>query len=91
MRDVSRIHSLNALPRLLAVAAGHSASLINVTGVEVKVAAGVNDSGLRGLHKLRDAAYPRFKASVVLYDGTATIPFGDNLYAVPLRALWENG
>jgi len=60
-----------------------------VAGVEVKSAASVGDADLRGLRKLRDAAGPRFKAGVVLYDGTATISFGDNLYAVPLRALWE--
>jgi hypothetical protein len=60
-----------------------------VAGVEVKSAASVNDADLRGLRKLRDASGPRFRAGVVLYDGTATIPFGDNLYAVPLRALWE--
>lgn len=58
-------------------------------GVEVKAAAGVTDADLRGLRKLRAAAGARFKAGVVLYDGTATISFGDNLYAVPLRALWE--
>jgi len=49
----------------------------------------VSDADLRGLRKLRDAAGPRFQAGVVLYDGTSTISFGDNLYAVPLRALWE--
>lgn len=58
-------------------------------GVEVKAAAGVTDADLRGLRKLRAAAGARFKAGVVLYDGTATISFGDNLYAVPLWALWE--
>jgi len=61
-----------------------------VAGVEVKAAASVSDADLRGLRKLRGAAGPRFKAGVVLYDGTATISFGDNLYAVPLRALWES-
>lgn len=61
----------------------------SAAGVEVKAAASVSDADLRGLRKLRDAAGPRFKAGVVLYDGTATIPFGGNLYAVPLRALWD--
>ena len=60
-----------------------------VAGVEVKSAASVSDADLRGLRKLRDATGPRFKAGVVLYDGTATISFGGNLFAVPLRALWE--
>lgn len=64
---------------------GHSA----VAGVEVKAAATVTETDLRGLRKLRDTAGRRFAAGVVLYDGTATIVFGDGLYAVPLRALWE--
>lgn len=60
-----------------------------VAGVEVKAAATVTDGDLRGLRKLRDAAGPRFAAGVVLYDGPTTIRFGDGLYAVPLRRLWE--
>lgn len=64
---------------------GHSA----IAGIEVKAAATVKEVDLRGLRKLRDAAGRHFAAGVVLYDGTATIAFGDGLYAVPLRALWE--
>ncbi len=60
-----------------------------VAGIEVKAAATVTEGDLRGLKKLRDAAGRRFAAGIVLYDGSATIPFGDGLYAVPLRALWE--
>jgi len=26
---------------------------------------------------------------VVLYDGEAIVPFGNNLYAVPMSTLWE--
>jgi hypothetical protein len=28
-------------------------------------------------------------AGVVLYDGETTASFGDGLFAVPVRALWE--
>ena len=65
--------------------AGHA----TVGGIEVKAAASVTESDFRGLRKLRDAADKRFAAGVVLYDGSATISFGDRLHAVPLRALWE--
>ena len=41
----------------------------------------------RGMHKLKQAAGKRFKAGVVLYDGEASAPFGDGLYAVPIRQL----
>jgi len=60
-----------------------------VAGVEVKAGATVTASDFRGLRKLREASGSRFKAGVVLYDGEATLPFGDRLHAVPLRCLWE--
>ena len=60
-----------------------------VAGVEVKAAATIKEADLRGLRKLRTAAGGRFVAGVVLYDGSATIAFGDSLFAVPVRKLWE--
>lgn len=60
-----------------------------LAGVEVKAAATVTAADFRGLRKLREAAGRRFTAGVVLYDGEATAPFGDDLYAVPIRSLWE--
>lgn len=60
-----------------------------IVGVEVKAAASVRTSDFAGLRKLRDAAGERFVAGVVLYDGEATHPFGDDLWAVPIRCLWE--
>lgn len=60
-----------------------------VAGVEVKAAATVKDADLRGLRKLRAVAGKRFVAGVVLYDGSAGIAFGDGLFAVPVRKLWE--
>jgi hypothetical protein len=64
---------------------GHTA----VAGVEVKAAATVGEADLRGLRKLRDAAGKRFVAGVVLYDGSAVIRFGDGLFAIPVRRLWD--
>lgn len=60
-----------------------------VAGVEVKAAATVTARDFRGLRKLREAAGARFAAGVVLYDGEACASFGDGLFAVPLRLLWE--
>ena len=60
-----------------------------VAGVEVKAAATVTAADFRGLRKLRDAVGKRFAAGVVLYDGEASASFGDGLFAVPIRALWE--
>lgn len=60
-----------------------------LAGVEVKAAATVTASDFRGLRKLREAAGRRFSAGVVLYDGEASVGFGEGLFAVPIRALWE--
>ena len=61
-----------------------------IAGVEVKAAASVNSGDFRGLRKLRDGMGSQFVCGVVLYDGTATIPFEDRLFAVPARALFES-
>ena len=60
-----------------------------LAGVEVKSAASITSADFRGLRKLRDVAGKRFTAGVVLYDGDTCASFGDGLYAVPLRLLWE--
>jgi predicted AAA+ superfamily ATPase len=60
-----------------------------VAGVEIKAAASVGNADFRGLRKLRDVAGKRFVAGVVLYDGSAASKFDEQLFAVPIRALWE--
>ncbi|MCB1058288.1 MAG: ATP-binding protein [Acidobacteria bacterium] len=60
-----------------------------VAGIEVKAGATVTSADFRGLRKLAAAAGKRFAAGVVLYDGEATAGFGEGLYAVPVRRLWE--
>ena len=61
----------------------------SVAGVEVKAAATVTQADFRGLRKLAAAAGERFAHGVVLYDGETSARFGDRLYAVPIRRLWE--
>jgi hypothetical protein len=60
-----------------------------LAGVEVKASATVTSADFRGLRKLKNAAGSRFNAGVVLYDGEAIAGFGDRMYAVPIRLLWE--
>lgn len=62
-----------------------------VAGVEVKASATVTAADFRGLKKLAVAAGERFRAGVVLYDGETSVSFGDRMYAIPVRALWEAG
>jgi hypothetical protein len=60
-----------------------------IAGVEVKAGATVTARDFSGLRKLKGAAGKRFAGGVVLYDGEATVGFGDGLFAVPIRAVWE--
>jgi hypothetical protein len=39
---------------------------------------------------LRDLCGNRFSAGVVLYDGTTAARFDDKLFAMPIRALWDD-
>lgn len=61
----------------------------SVAGVEVKASATVTAADFRGLRKLKDAAGSAFVGGAVLYDGETSVSFGDGLFAVPIRALWE--
>lgn len=61
----------------------------HLAGVEVKAAATVRSSDFRGLRKLQEAVGDRLVAGVVLYDGEEVLPFGERLWAVPIRRLWE--
>ena len=63
---------------------------LELAGIEVKASATVTPADFKGLRKLKDATGQRFKAGVVLYDGEACAGFGDGMYAVPIRMLWED-
>ncbi|MCD8503853.1 MAG: ATP-binding protein [Burkholderiaceae bacterium] len=60
-----------------------------IAGVEVKAAATVSAADFKGLKKLKTACGDRFAGGVVLYDGETSAGFGEGLYAIPLRWLWE--
>ena len=59
-----------------------------VVGVEVKAAATVKATDLRGLKRLASLAGDQFTLGVILYDGTETMPLGDRLWAAPISTLW---
>jgi uncharacterized protein len=61
-----------------------------VAGIEIKASATVTAADFRGLRKLKEASGKRFASGVVLYDGETSASFGGGLFAVPIRALWEN-
>lgn len=61
----------------------------DVIGVEVTRSQTVTAQDFRGLHELAKVAGRRFRAGLILHLGRRVMPFGKNLYAVPMAALWE--
>ncbi len=59
-----------------------------LVGVETKSSATVKSGDFRGLEELKKEAGDAFIQGVVLYTGREFIPFGKNLFAVPMEALW---
>ncbi len=60
-----------------------------VVGIEVKAASTVGPDDFRGLRRLSDRLGDDFITGIVLYTGTATLPFGDKLRAMPVSAIWQ--
>ena len=60
-----------------------------VVGVEVKASATVTPSDFCGLRRLAEACGDRFVLGVVCYDGDTVVPFGPNIWAVPVASLWQ--
>lgn len=60
----------------------------SLAGIEIKARDNVNPDDFKGLRELQAQTGEDFRCGVVLYRGKNTIPFGENLWAVPLNALW---
>lgn len=59
-----------------------------IGGIEVKASSTVNENDFRGLRKLAGALGNSFTAGMLLYDGESVLPFGDDMYAVPISSIW---
>jgi len=63
----------------------------DIIGIEVKAAASLSVSDLAGLKRLASVAPQHFKAGIILYDGTETLPLGQvndrPLWAMPIATL----
>ena len=62
-----------------------------VVGIEVKAGATLGRNDVRGLRWLADAAGKRFLRGVLLYTGQEMLPFGPDITALPISALWTKG
>ena len=60
-----------------------------IVGLEVKAAAGVNLRDFRGLRRLAAASGDKFVCGIVLHDGDQIMQTGRNLFAMPVKMLWE--
>jgi predicted AAA+ superfamily ATPase len=63
----------------------------HIVGIEVKSKATLDADDFRGLRVLAEAAGERFHRGVLLYTGVESLPFGKQMYALPITALWRLG
>jgi predicted AAA+ superfamily ATPase len=61
----------------------------SIFGIEVKKSESVNIQDFKGLHTLAELTQKDFIGGIVLYSGKEAVPFGKNLWAVPLHVLWQ--
>lgn len=59
-----------------------------VIGIEVKSGEKIGSDAFKGLKYLQEKIGSRFYKGIVLYTGDKIIPYGDNLYAMPISSLW---
>jgi predicted AAA+ superfamily ATPase len=60
----------------------------DIIGVEVKATADPRISHAPGLRKLKDRVGSKWRAGVVFHTGTKGAPLGDDIFALPVSALW---
>lgn len=60
-----------------------------IVGVEIKAAVSVGADDVRGLRILAEIAGRRFLRGILLYLGSQAVPFGTNLYALPISSVWH--
>ncbi|MBM3610159.1 MAG: ATP-binding protein [Alphaproteobacteria bacterium] len=60
-----------------------------LVGIEVKKRDQVDSSDFKGLEELQSLTGKDFICGIVLYSGQEVVPFGKNLWAVPISNLWR--
>jgi len=74
---------------------GHEVDLVledasgKIYGIEIKLAAAVTAKHFSGLRVLKAIAGRNFVSGAVIYTGSQVVPFGHDLYAMPVPALWS--
>ncbi len=60
-----------------------------LAAIEIKAGASIISSDFKVLRKIKAAHEDRFTFGALLYDGELCASFGDGMFAVPIRMLWE--
>ena len=61
-----------------------------LVGVEVKSSSTIDKRDFKGLKMLAEALPKKFKRGIILYTGNQFLSFGENLFLVPISALWRD-
>ena len=59
--------------------------------IEVKAATSLSERHLRGIQAFAEIAGDRFHRGLVLYGGSAVVPFARNVHALPIGSMWTWG
>jgi predicted AAA+ superfamily ATPase len=60
-----------------------------LVGIEIKSANKLTQDDFKGLKFLQEKSPEKFAKGIVLYGGAEVIPFGKNLFALPINSLWQ--
>jgi uncharacterized protein len=61
----------------------------SLVAVEIKAFSTVTAKDFKGIRALADATNERFCRGILVYTGNDIVPFGENLFAMPIQALWS--
>lgn len=73
---------------------GHEVDIVmedasgKVVGIEVKASASLGEKDYRALRLFSETVGSNFHRGVLFYTGMEVVPFGPNLFALPVQALW---
>jgi predicted AAA+ superfamily ATPase len=60
-----------------------------LVAIEIKSASKVSPDDFKGLTFLQEKFPDKFIKGIVLYSGSEVVPFGNNLFALPINTLWQ--
>jgi len=61
-----------------------------IIGIEIKASQTISAKDFAGLKVLAELAGEQFLKGIIFYPGEEIIPFGKNLFAIPLNFLWQS-